>query len=258
MRARTIRRAAERAASKLASTASIPVQPEIPEVVAPSSSPARIAANQANAKLSTGPSPAGIAASCQNHTIHGLARHSNGTFKLLTSEDPIGFEAFKQSLLNEHVPTSPTEVILVTAMVESSWLAQRAQRLHDVCINPDTGEITDTAKASLYMRYFTTHTRAFHKSLSDLLKLRSEKRKATIGFEAQKHQTERHEMAKITHQIELFAKDMKAQRDLTDLVIATTQATRDIPGFEAKYMAELEKRGLDKEWWQPQTTTQAA
>ena len=265
MRARTIRRAAERAQSKLASSVSLPpqqdnnpaVQPPAAPVVAPSS-PARIAANQANAKLSTGPSPAGIAVSCLNHTIHGLARHNNGAFKLLSSEDPIGFEAFKQSLLDEHLPTTPTEGILVTAMVESSWLAQRAQRLPDTCLNPDTGEITDTTKASLYMRYCTTHTRAFHKSLNDLLKLRSERRKAAIGFEAQKHQTERHEMAKITHQIELFAKDMKAQRDLTDLVIATTQATRDIPGFEAKYMAELEKRGLDKEWWQPQTTTQAA
>jgi hypothetical protein len=218
MRSRTIRRAAERAASKLASTASLPVQPEIPVVAPPSST----------------------------------------RFKLLTSEDPIGFEAFKQSLLDEHQATTPTEVILVNAMVESSWLARRAQRLHDTCLNPDTGEITDTAKASLYMRYCTTHTRAFHKSLNDLLKLRSERRKAQIGFEAQKHQTERHEMAKITHQIELFAKDMKAQRDLTDLVIAHAQAARDIPGFEAKYMAELEKRGLDKEWWQPQTTTQAA
>jgi len=256
MRARTIRRAAERAASKLADTASLPVHPEIPVAAPPS--PARIVANQANAKLSTGPGPAGIAVSCLNHTIHGPTRHSNGAFKLLSSEDPIGFEAFKQSLLDEHQATTPTEGILVNAMVESSWLAKRAQRLHDTCLNPDTGEITDTTKASLYMRYCTTHTRSFHKSLNDLIKLRSERRKANIGFEAQKHQTERHEMAKITHQIELFAKDMKAQRDLTDLVIATIQASHDIPGFEAKYMAELEKRGLDKEWWQPKTTTQAA
>jgi hypothetical protein len=108
------------------------------------------------------------------------------------------------------------------------------------------------------MRYCTTHTRAFHKSLNDLLKLRSERRKAAIGFEAQKHQTERHEMAKITHQIDLFKRDMIGQEKLTDLVIAHAQAARDIPGFEAKYMAELEKRGLDKEWWQPKTTTQAA
>jgi hypothetical protein len=218
MRTRTIRRAAERAASKLASTASIPVQPDVP-VAAP-------------------PSP---------------ARHRNGAFKLLSSEDPIGFEAFKQSLLNEYQATTPTESILVNGMVESSWLAQRAQRLHDTFLNPETGEITDAPKASLYMRYCTTHTRAFHKSLNDLLKLRSERRKAAIGFEAQKHQTERHEMAKITHQIDLFKRDMIGQEKLTDLVIAHAQAARDIPGFEAKYMAELEKRGLDKEWWQPKT-----
>ena len=137
-------------------------------------------------------------------------------------------------------------------MVESYWLAN-AHSAFTTPLNPDTGEITDTPKASLYMRYHTTHTRAFHKSLNDLLKLRSERRKANIGFEAQKHQTERHEMAKITHQIELFKKDMIAQEKLTDLVIAHAQATRDIPGFEAKYTAELEKRGLDKEWWQPKT-----
>ena len=187
-----------------------------------------------------------------------MARHTNGTFRLLTTEDPVGFEALTQSLLDEHQATTPTELILIHSMAESLWLAQRAQRLQDTCIDPATGDIKDEKKFSLYLRYQTTHTRAFHKSLNDLTKLRSERRKANIGFEAQKHQTARHEMAKITHQIELFAKDMKAQRDLTDLVIATTQATRDIPGFEAKYMAELEKRGLDKEWWQPQTTTQAA
>ena len=97
MRARTIRRAAERAASKLADTARLPVHPEIPVAAPPS--PARIVANQANAKLSTGPGPAGIAVSCLNHTIHGLARHENGNFKILTSEDANAFEAFKQSLI---------------------------------------------------------------------------------------------------------------------------------------------------------------
>ena len=45
-------------------------------------SPERLAANRANAQFSTGPSVAGIAVSCLNHTIHGLARHNNGTFKL--------------------------------------------------------------------------------------------------------------------------------------------------------------------------------
>ena len=265
MTPRDIRRAVERQARKTARRAGFPIPQSIPSssAVAPEEpidnavidttpapepsatiSTARLNANRANAQLSTGPSLTGRAISCLNHTLHGLARHTNGAFKLLTTEDPAGFEALTQSLLDEHQATTPTELILIHSMAESLWLAQRAQRLQDTCLDPATGDIKDEKKFSLYLRYQTTHTRAFHKSLNDLIKLRSERRKANIGFEAQKHQTERHEMAKITNQIELFAKDMKAQRNLTDLVLATTQASRDIPGF---------KTGLDKESWQPKT-----
>jgi hypothetical protein len=215
MRARTLRRAAERAASKLDRQASVvnesagqatvvneppamieqqsaviadqsPVADEQPTTPAAEPSAARLAANRANAKLSTGPSPEGLAASCQNHTIHGLARHSNGTFKLLTSEDPAGFEALKHSLAEEHKAGTPTEAILINAMAESHWLADRAQRLLDTCIDPGTGTITNEKAFSLYLRYQTTHKRSFHKSLSEIAKLRAEKRKAEIGFEAQK------------------------------------------------------------------------
>ena len=102
-------------------------------------------------------------------------------------------------------------------MAESHWLSHLAQRLQDTCINPDTGEIKDEKKASLYLRYQTTHTRAFHKSLNDLFKLRAEQRKAEFGFEAQKakleaqqaaeeRQNERHEMKKRTNEADLFIK----------------------------------------------------
>ena len=40
----------------------------------------------------------------------------------------------------------------------------------------------------MFIRYQTTHDRAFHKSLNDLLKLRAEKRRVEIGFESQKRQ----------------------------------------------------------------------
>ena len=60
------------------------------------------------------------------------------------------------------------------------------------------------------MRYKTTHTRAFHKCLNDLLKLRAEKRKAEFGFEAQKVESERHEMRKQSHYWEILKKDAEA------------------------------------------------
>src|SRR6202020_2214161 len=109
----------------------------------------------------------------------------NGTFKLLSTEDATVYQAFKQSLVDEHKPTTETESILVNSMADSHWLAQRAQGLQDTCMDPATGAIPDDKKFSLYMRYHTTHKRAFHKSLHDLLKLRSERRKSEIGFDAQ-------------------------------------------------------------------------
>jgi hypothetical protein len=148
-------------------------------------SDARRAANRANAQRSTGPvAKAGRATSSRNHTIHGLGRH-NGAFKLLASEDPAGFEALKQSLAAEHRPTTEAESILVTAMAESHWLSNRAQNLQATCFDETTGQIADPQLFSLYLRYQTDHTRAFHRSLNDLLKLREEERKTEHGFEAQ-------------------------------------------------------------------------
>ena len=187
------RRAAAHRVSKLARKASFPAEPQptTPEPAAampppkPPISEAQLAANRANALHSCGPkTEPGRAISSQNHTSHGLARH-NGTFVLLPTEDPNGFEALKAALATEHQPTSETEYILVIAMAESHWLANRAQNLQSGCFDPQTGQITDTKTFSLYLRYQTTHTRAFHKSLNDLLKIRAEKRKEKNGFEAQ-------------------------------------------------------------------------
>ena len=95
------RRAAAHKERKLARKAGFPAPPPVIEI--PN---AQLAANRANAQHSTGPTTeTGRAASSQNHTIHGLARH-NGTFKLLASEDPHGFEALRVALAAEHLPTT--------------------------------------------------------------------------------------------------------------------------------------------------------
>jgi hypothetical protein len=39
---------------------------------------------------------------------------------------------------------------------------------------------------ALYLRYQTTHERAFYKALTELQKLREQRRKEQIGFESQK------------------------------------------------------------------------
>jgi hypothetical protein len=278
MRARTLRRAAERKASKFtqkvsvsnesAHNAAVDNQPACqapttePAAVEPVSleptaactpepveaslpSAARLAANRANAQLSTGAkSPATKAISAQNHTTHGLARHSNGTFKLLSSEDPVGFEAFKQSLFDEHQATTPTESILINSMVESQWLTGRAQRLLDTCIDPATGAVTNEKSFSLYLRYQTTHRRALHKSLHDLQKLRAEKRKAQIGFEAQSIKNDQNGRKNALHHIDVHMKETDLLLEICKYTDHLMAAKRANPGFAAEFAAELAKRGI--------------
>jgi hypothetical protein len=217
-------------------------------------SPERLAANRANAQFSTGPSLAGIAVSCLNHTIHGLARHNNGAFKLLTSEDPIGFEALKQSLADEHRAITTTEAILINAMAESHWLAQRALRLQDTCIDPGTGVIIDEKKSSLYLRYFTTHTRAFHKSLNDLLKLRAEKRREGVGFEAQKRKeeemrlkNERHELKKQAQAVDLAKKEGQIRHQAGVNAKMRVEGRAFFPVFQTMFAEELAKTTAARE-----------
>jgi hypothetical protein len=154
-------------------------------------------------------------------------------------------------LAAEHQPTTETESILINTMAESHWLANRAQTLQNTCFDPQTGQITDPKLFSLYLRYQTTHTRAFHKSLNDLLKLRAESRKTENGFEAQARKeeelrikNEQHEMKKQTHYWEVLKKDAEACFRISQNPHAKPQSRRRNPGFEAQYAAELAKHGL--------------
>ncbi len=191
MSPRNIRRAAEHAARKQARKAGFPSEPKstaaTPQPSAPrTTSEAQRAANRANSQHSTGASSAaGRAASSQNRTVHGLARH-NHLFVVLDTEDEDDFVKLKASLIEEYEPVTPTEGILVNTMIESHWLANRAMFLAQTATNLETGLIEDPHMFSLYLRYETTHRRAFHKAMNDLLKLRKEMRKAENGFEAQK------------------------------------------------------------------------
>ncbi len=145
------------------------------------SSEAQIAANRANAQLSTGPkTEEGKEALCFNNLRHGLA----GAFHILDWEDEEDFDGLKLALEAEYRPQTATERILVARLAQHEWLRQRASYLQNLCFSAE-GIVTDEKQFSLYLRYQTTNERAFSKCLSDLLKLRAEKRKAEIGFESQ-------------------------------------------------------------------------
>lgn len=114
--------------------------------------------NRANSLHSTGPKTApGKLASSRNSLKHGLA---SGEL-IVPGEDPAEFEALLRDLLDEHQPANPTETLLVQEMAQSWWLTQRAIRLQNECF-AENG--IDQKRLALFLRYQTTHYRAFHKS----------------------------------------------------------------------------------------------
>ena len=142
------------------------------------STPAQIAANQKNSQLSTGPkSETGKAASSQNNFRHGFT----GAFRVLSWENQDEFNRLSQQLGEEHQPSTPTETLLVTQLSQSWWLRSRALMLQNNCF----ADSVDEKQLALYLRYQTTHERAFYKALNTLLKLRAEKKRSEIGFESQ-------------------------------------------------------------------------
>jgi hypothetical protein len=145
----------------------------------------QIHANQANAQHSTGPKTAETKSiSSMNHFQHGL---TGSAFYFIHGEDPEEFDHVLTGLRYEHKPATMTESILVEKMARSYWLAQRALKLQNSVLADDELTLDEQHKQlSLYIRYQTTHDRAFQRALTDLLKLRAERRKAEIGFESQK------------------------------------------------------------------------
>jgi hypothetical protein len=158
----------------------------------------------------------GKTAAARNNFRHGLTPSSE--FWVLRSESQTQFDQLLAQFQQEHQPTTPSEEALVQVMAEHHWLRHRAMRLEESCFDYTTGQIIDDRKLALYLRYQTTHERAFHKALNDLLKLRAEKRKQEIGFERQQHASadqirkqERHEMKKERHKWEIILAEVKVE-----------------------------------------------
>ena len=157
--------------------------------IAVHASEAQIAANQANAKLSTGPvSAEGKATASQNRLTHGLA----GRFQRLPGENPEAFEELTNSVYAEYQPATDTEKRLAESLIQHYWRMQRAIRLQEqVLLDQDID--ADPKKLSLFMRYQSTHERSYYKAQRELQNLQKQKRKQQIGFESQTRVQEAHE-----------------------------------------------------------------
>jgi len=146
------------------------------------STQAQILANQANSLHSSGPkTEEGKAISSKNNFRHGLT----GPFVVLSWENREQYQTLERELLEEHKPITPTEQLIVEQMAQSCWLRKRALTLQHMCFHLDRPIADQPKDLALYLRYQTTHDRAFYKALNELQKLRAEKRKQEIGFVSQ-------------------------------------------------------------------------
>jgi hypothetical protein len=130
MTPRQIRRAAERKANKEARKAAnglvfSPPSSDGPEL-APSISSSQLAANRANAQLSTGPqTPEGKAKSCLNAVKTGLT----GRTVLLPAEDAARYEQHVCEFFTELQPAGPRETELVRSLADTAWRLARIPAL---------------------------------------------------------------------------------------------------------------------------------
>ena len=146
------------------------------------STSAQISANQSNAQRSTGPkTELGKAIASRNNFRYGFT----GVFSVLPWESQADFDALLTGLLTEHQPSTPTETALVEKMAQTLWLSKRALLMQELTFKLEIPASLDEKQLAVYLRYQTTHDRAFHRCLDQFLKLRAEKRKAEIGFESQ-------------------------------------------------------------------------
>jgi hypothetical protein len=117
MSPRSIRRAAERKAQKLARKAA-QQNTEISE--------ARLVANRANAQLSTGPtSPDGKSKSSLNAVKTGLT----GRTVLLPTDDAAAYQQFIQNFFAEWNPATDAEHALVQSLADTQWRLNRIPSL---------------------------------------------------------------------------------------------------------------------------------
>jgi hypothetical protein len=89
------------------------------------STPAQLAANQANSQLSTGPvSPEGKAISSRNRLSHGF----RSSTVLLPGDDPAEYEDLLAELSEHFAPRDLTETRLIREMADAEWRLRRVRR----------------------------------------------------------------------------------------------------------------------------------
>jgi hypothetical protein len=136
-------------------------------------SPAQIAANQANARLSTGPvTPEGKARVAQNAVRHGLtAKHL-----VVRDDEREEFHELHQALLAELHPQGAVETITFRELLHAAWNLHRFRRIEaELSAHgpEDFSSPGNAAAADRLSRYQARAQRAYYRALQELRTLQT-------------------------------------------------------------------------------------
>ena len=197
-------------------------------------SPEKIAANQANAQLSTGPkTPAGKKASSRNALKHGLTARE----LVIRPEDQPAFAELHAAYLAELQPQGILETEMFNAIVHAAWNLRRVRLLEaalfDGTIDPLEDEQNEPKLARL-TRYYKRFESTLLKCTRELRTLQSNRAARANSPEpidgaplADPHLVAR---AKRTHW-QAFTDNVRAELGATDLMVARAEGKVIGPSF---------------------------
>ena len=142
----------------------------------PSTSPAQIDANRANARRSTGPiTEEGKARSSQNARVHGLCSRQ---LHIADEEEAAIFASLRGALSTELVPVGELELIHFETILHSQWNLRRCRMneakllasVPDPFLDPETRAALKTLAI-----YTSRHERARQNALKELKPLQNER-----------------------------------------------------------------------------------
>jgi len=202
-------------------------------------SPEKLAANQANAQLSTGPkTPEGKARSAMNSWKHGLSARE----LVIRPEDQPDFDELHAAYLAELRPQGILETEMCNAVVHAAWNLRRVRILEAALFNGSIDPLTDEQNEPKLARL----TRYYKRFESTLLKCTRELRTLQSNRAARANSPEKIEdapladphtvaRAKRTH-FQAWTDAVRAELGGTDLFLAREtgkvigpQFTRGIP-----------------------------
>ena len=139
------------------------------------SSPEKLAANAANAQLSTGPkTPEGKQRSAQNALKHGLTARE----LIIRDDEREEIEQLQASLIEEVKPQGALEQVAFAQLLHAAWNLHRLRRLEaglfTGSLDPLLNESLDKTMDRL-ARYQVRTERSYHRTLRDLRTLQTDR-----------------------------------------------------------------------------------